>query len=83
VVKFVLLGEQRAYKRLVTLDDHSAAVTSVRFASHGNRLLSCAADRNIVFRDLEEGGDETADVQRVQVPGRGPLYDMQLETTEK
>eukprot|EP00873_Tetraselmis_striata_P000650 jgi/Tetstr1/420914/TSEL_011976.t1 len=74
---------QRSYQRLATLDEHGAAVTAVRFASRGNRLVSCGADRSLVFRDLQAAGEQAADVRQAQVPGRGPLYDMQLETTEK
>lgn len=35
---------------LETLDDHSGAVTCLRFAAGGKCLISCSADRAVVFR---------------------------------
>jgi hypothetical protein len=38
------------YELVQTLDEHTASVTAVRFAPGGGRLVSCSADRSIVFR---------------------------------
>jgi WD40 repeat protein len=35
-----------------TLDDHTSSITAVRFALSGARLLSCAADKSIMFREI-------------------------------
>lgn len=44
------------YQLVATLDDHSAAITSVRFASsqiHGNlQIVSCGADKSLMFRSI-------------------------------
>ena len=36
---------------------HSGAVTSVAFASNGTRLVSCGADRQVVFRSVTSEAD--------------------------
>jgi len=41
---------QMNYELVDTLDDHKAAVTGVRFAAGGKRLISCSADGGVVFR---------------------------------
>lgn len=41
---------QSGYELVETLDDHSAAVTAVRFTGGGRGLVSCGADRSIIFR---------------------------------
>jgi len=41
---------QAGYALLQTLDEHSAAVTGVRFTAGGKGLVSCGADRSIIFR---------------------------------
>ncbi|KAJ3014223.1 hypothetical protein HKX48_005290, partial [Thoreauomyces humboldtii] len=38
-----------------TLDDHTSSVTAVRFAESGNRLISCGADKSLIFRVVEPG----------------------------
>lgn len=35
----------RGYDVVETLDDHSASVTTVKFACSGSKLLSCSADK--------------------------------------
>ena len=44
--------EQR-YGLLQTLDDHSAAIQSVRFTDANNklRMLSCGSDKSLLFRN--------------------------------
>jgi len=71
------------YQRLATLDDQSAAVTSVKFADGGNRVVTCGSDRSVVLRNIleDDADDDGGSCQRVKVPGRGALYDMELEAT--
>lgn len=38
------------YDLLQTLDDHTSSITSIRFGGADNRLISCAADKTIIFR---------------------------------
>ena len=45
-----LYDAQNGYSLVETLDDHSAAVTAVRFTGAGKGIVSCGADRAIIFR---------------------------------
>ncbi|RKO87696.1 WD40-repeat-containing domain protein, partial [Blyttiomyces helicus] len=45
---------RRSFSLLQTLDDHSSSITAVHFAEKGRRLLSCAADKSIIFRGARE-----------------------------
>lgn len=38
----------RGYDVVETLEDHSASVTTVKFACNGSKLLSCSADKYVV-----------------------------------
>jgi WD40 repeat protein len=48
----------RNYDTLCTLDEHAAAVTSVRFAARGTRLISCGGDKRMIFRTLLQPPDK-------------------------
>lgn len=37
---------------VTTLDDHSSSITAIKFAASGSKLLSCSADKSIVFRGV-------------------------------
>lgn len=39
-----------------TLDNHSGAVTALQFTRDGKKLLSCGADKNIVFSEVRSDG---------------------------
>lgn len=45
-----LYDVNHGYTLVETLDDHSAAVTAVRFTGAGRGIVSCGADRTIIFR---------------------------------
>jgi WD40 repeat protein len=47
----------RNYDTVCTLDEHAAAVTAVRFAARGTRLLSSGGDKRMIFRTLVEAPD--------------------------
>eukprot|EP00698_Gefionella_okellyi_P013762 TRINITY_DN3787_c0_g1_i1.p1 TRINITY_DN3787_c0_g1~~TRINITY_DN3787_c0_g1_i1.p1 ORF type:complete len:1290 (-),score=231.05 TRINITY_DN3787_c0_g1_i1:3642-7487(-) len=36
-----------------TIDDHTSSITCVKFDGSGSRLLSCSADRTVIFRELQ------------------------------
>jgi WD40 repeat protein len=44
------------YQLVATLDDHSAAITAVRFTSSSItsnlQLISCSADKSLIFRSI-------------------------------
>jgi len=74
---------KKSYERLATLDDHSSAVVSVRFADRGLRVVTCSADREVVFRSLDGDPEPEGSSCRSRLEGRGPLYDMGIEKTER
>jgi WD40 repeat protein len=39
---------------LQTLDDHSSTLTSIMFVDSGSKLISCGADKAIIFRSLQD-----------------------------
>lgn len=41
---------QRQYALLQTLDDHSSSITCIKFTGDGTKLMSCGADKSIIFR---------------------------------
>jgi WD40 repeat protein len=75
----------RNYDVVETLDDHSASITAVRFASHGSKLLSCSADKSVVFRNLFPGpsGDIKSSRYHQEVASRGTLYDLDVDPGNK
>ncbi|KAF9598508.1 hypothetical protein IFM89_028040 [Coptis chinensis] len=75
-----LYDVERDFQLIESLDDHSAAVTSVRFACNGRKILSCSADRSLVFRDVAEAdiGCKTSRCHH-QIASHGTVYDMAID----
>ncbi|KAJ3379389.1 hypothetical protein HDU92_006708 [Lobulomyces angularis] len=73
------------FKLLQTLDDHSSSITSVKFCENGKKLLSCAADKSIIFRILQESEiyDSHEYVTFHNESGRSTVYDMDIDATQK
>ncbi|XP_061381546.1 mitogen-activated protein kinase-binding protein 1-like isoform X3 [Danaus plexippus] len=72
----------KGYQILQTLDEHSSSITAVRFLSSGAglQLVSCGADKTILFRQLRTNPDGSFQFQRGQnVSGRSTLYDMEVD----
>ncbi|RVE45608.1 hypothetical protein evm_009721 [Chilo suppressalis] len=72
----------KSYQILQTLDDHSSSITAVRFLNSGGglQMVSCGADKTILFRQLrmtQDGGYQFARGQNVS--GRSTLYDMEVD----
>lgn len=40
------------FQLVQSLDDHSSSITSVKFCKDASRLISCGADKGIIFRNL-------------------------------
>ncbi|KAI9596413.1 WD40-repeat-containing domain protein [Syncephalis fuscata] len=59
-----------------TLDEHSSSITGVKFADRGRRLISCGADKSIVFRSKHE--DATFSTYHLHA-GRVTIYDMDVD----
>ncbi|XP_047038926.1 mitogen-activated protein kinase-binding protein 1 isoform X3 [Helicoverpa zea] len=72
----------RGYQIMQTLDEHSSSITAVRFLSSGAglQMVSCGADKTILFRQLRHSQDGGYQFQRGQnVSGRTTLYDMEVD----
>ncbi|XP_045770554.1 mitogen-activated protein kinase-binding protein 1 isoform X6 [Maniola jurtina] len=73
---------ERGYQILQTLDEHSSSITAVRFLSSGSglQMVSCGADKTILFRQLRTTQDGSYQFARGQnVSGRTTLYDMEVD----
>ncbi|XP_026739904.1 mitogen-activated protein kinase-binding protein 1 [Trichoplusia ni] len=72
----------KGYQIMQTLDDHSSSITAVRFLNSGGglQMVSCGADKTILFRQLRNTQDGGYQFQRGQnVSGRTTLYDMEVD----
>lgn len=70
------------YSFVQTLDDHSSAITSVRFyQSQGAlQMVSCSADRSIIFRSATQTPQNEVWFSRGHnVAGKTTLYDMEVD----
>lgn len=51
----------KEYQLVATLDDHSAAITAVRFTfssiTSNLQLISCSADKSLIFRSISKVGN--------------------------
>ncbi|XP_020618464.1 mitogen-activated protein kinase-binding protein 1-like isoform X2 [Orbicella faveolata] len=68
-----------------TLDDHSASITSIRFnmsESDELQLLSCGADKSIIFRTAQQN-PEFQFVRTTNYVGKTTLYDMDIDPSGK
>ncbi|KAF8042353.1 hypothetical protein BT93_A0851 [Corymbia citriodora subsp. variegata] len=79
-----LYDVERNFDHLESIDDHSAAVTSVKLISHSGKLLSCSADRSLVFRDIVVAdGSYKISYGHRQMASNGTVYDMALDRSEE
>jgi WD40 repeat protein len=47
-------NDRFSFDLVQTLDDHSSTLTSMVFSDNGSKLISCGADKAIIFRSLQE-----------------------------
>ncbi|GAB0206260.1 WD repeat-containing protein 62 [Grus japonensis] len=79
-----VLNVDKNYKLEQTLDDHSSAITSVKFAGNGDvQLISCGADKSIYFRNAQELSDGLNFIRTHHVAEKTTLYDMDIDITQK
>ncbi|XP_047496658.1 WD repeat-containing protein 62-like isoform X3 [Penaeus chinensis] len=70
------------YSFVQTLDDHSSAITSVRFyqTQGALQMVSCSADRSIIFRSATQTPQNEVWFSRGHnVAGKTTLYDMEVD----
>ncbi|KAK9761218.1 hypothetical protein K7432_014039, partial [Basidiobolus ranarum] len=77
-----IFDANNSFTPIQTLDEHSAAITSLRFSGGGGILISCSADKSIIFRKA---------MQQLEVPffvsyqnhcAKASVYDMDLDSTK-
>ncbi|XP_057331618.1 uncharacterized protein LOC130671623 isoform X3 [Microplitis mediator] len=76
------------YNFLQTLDDHSSSITAVRFfkttQSDKIQMVSCGADKSIIFRQLQmTPGGSPQFVRDHNAQGKTTLYDMEVDSGQK
>ncbi|KAI1295755.1 mitogen-activated protein kinase binding protein 1 [Mortierella claussenii] len=67
---------QNNYALVQTLDDHSSSITCIRFTADGTRMMSCGADKSIIFRNCHKNPEGLSFQPYHQAPGRATFYDM-------
>nr|KAF6485838.1 mitogen-activated protein kinase binding protein 1 [Rousettus aegyptiacus] len=80
-----VLDAGREYSLQQTLDEHSSAITAVKFAASDGqvRMISCGADKSIYFRTAQKSGDGVQFTRTHHVVRKTTLYDMDVEPSWK
>ncbi|XP_076642393.1 WD repeat domain 62 isoform X3 [Halictus rubicundus] len=79
----------QGYNFSQTLDDHSSSITAVRFFNQSNQsnqiqMVSCGADKSIIFRQLQSTPGATPQFARGHnAQGKTTLYDMEVDSGQK
>ncbi|RYR62061.1 hypothetical protein Ahy_A04g019398 [Arachis hypogaea] len=78
-----LYDVDRNFDLIGSIDDHSAAVTSVNITSNSCRILSCSADSFLVLHDVvqAENGHNILQQHRQKASKFGTVYDMAVDWT--
>ncbi|KAL3271989.1 hypothetical protein HHI36_022458 [Cryptolaemus montrouzieri] len=77
--------DAKNYTFLQTLDDHSSSITAVRFMTQNKNLqmVSCGADKSIIFRSLGEVNGKMQFSRYQNATGKATLYDMEVDANQK
>ncbi|KAK9872811.1 hypothetical protein WA026_019595 [Henosepilachna vigintioctopunctata] len=77
--------DAKNYTFLQTLDDHSSSITAVRFMTQNKSLqmVSCGADKSIIFRSLGEINGKMQFTRYQNATGKSTLYDMEVDANQK
>ncbi|KAG9453880.1 hypothetical protein H6P81_006784 [Aristolochia fimbriata] len=64
-----------------SFEDHSGAVTSVKFTHNGSKVLSSSVDRSVLLRVVEVTNDQLKILHdhSLQIVTHAPIYDMAIE----
>ncbi|CAB5191887.1 uncharacterized protein OCT59_005327 [Rhizophagus irregularis] len=71
------------FRLIQTLDDHSSSITAIKFTNDGGRLISCGADKSIIFRSRQNNGGFPCYVTYHNISGRSTVFDMDIDITNK
>lgn len=75
----------KGYEFVQTLSDHSSSITAVRFLANQRnvQMVSCGADKSIIFRSLGELNGKAQFLRDHNATGRSTLYDMEVDSGQK
>ncbi|XP_047307448.1 WD repeat-containing protein 62 isoform X2 [Impatiens glandulifera] len=78
--KIHLYDVKRNFALIGRIDDHSAAVTSVKLSGDGSKILSCSADRTVMLHDISIKG-LTCQIARSshQIASCGTIYGIAID----
>ncbi|CAG8462322.1 6111_t:CDS:10 [Cetraspora pellucida] len=71
------------FKLVQTLDDHSSSITAIKFTNDGGKLISCGADKSIIFRSRQNSGDIPCYVTYHNISGRATVFDMDIDISNR
>ena len=75
----------RQYSFVETLDDHNSAITALKFVPYTEKkaieLISCGADKSIIFRNMILDNPNSRFLRDNNVVGKTSLYDMELDAS--
>merc|ERR1719369_2295646 len=72
----------KEYEFLITVDDHSSSITAVKFSEvGGGKMVSCGADKTIIFRRIKPDSDGLSLPRANQIVAKTTLYDMALDVS--
>ena len=78
-----LFDVNHKYSFVTTLDDHNSAITAIKFVPNPDserlHLLSCGADKSVIFRKLTTGTTPISFSRDHHVVGKTTLYDMEID----
>ncbi|KAI9474804.1 hypothetical protein BDB00DRAFT_934245 [Zychaea mexicana] len=69
------------FQLVQTLDDHSSSITAVKFSKSAKRLISCGADKGVIFRNIEPHENFYSTYHNYS--GRGTVFDMSLDLSDR
>ncbi|KAI8927578.1 hypothetical protein BC831DRAFT_451960 [Entophlyctis helioformis] len=78
-------AQSRSFDLVQTLNDHTSTITGLRFCNNGMRLVSCSADKSVIFRHLQAspGGDGPRFSSYQTAPVRSTVYDLAVEQSHE
>ncbi|CAG8496566.1 11199_t:CDS:10 [Acaulospora colombiana] len=71
------------YQLIQTLDDHSSSITAIKFTNDGGRLISCGADKSIIFRSRQNTNNSSFYVTYHNISGRATVFDMDIDISNR
>ncbi|KAI8370435.1 WD40-repeat-containing domain protein [Radiomyces spectabilis] len=67
------------FQLVQSLDDHSSSITAVRFANGAEKLISCGADKGVIFRSRAVKPPSSPYTTYHNYSGRSTVFDMALD----